>query len=179
MKNSKTTNKQRSVKAAKKAAVFGVSAALALALSFFESLLPPIFSLHPGIKLGLSNVVTMICAVAVNVPCAIAVAVMKGVFAGLTRGFTAMLMSLIGGLLSTLAVCLLMKLRLGYLVISVIGAVVHNMAQLTVCAFLVSNFSVFIYAPVLAFFGVVAGCITGSILCLLTKSKSLSKIKNL
>lgn len=173
------TNKQKSVRLARKVAVFGISAALALALSFFESLLPPIFSLHAGIKLGLSNVVTMTCAATFGAPCAIAVAVMKGVFAGLTRGFVAMLMSLIGGLLSTLVVCLLLKLRLGYLVISVIGAVVHNMAQLTVCAFIVSNFGVFIYAPVLAFFGIAAGCITGSILCLLAKSKAVSRLKDL
>lgn len=179
MRNNAVTNKQKSVRVAKRVAVFGVSAALALALSFFESLLPPLFSLHPGLKLGLSNVVTMTCGVTFGIPCALAVAVMKGVFAGLTRGFVAMLMSLIGGALSALVVCLLLKLKLGYLVISVIGALVHNMAQLTVCAFIVSNFGVFIYAPVLAFFGIVAGCITGSILCLLAKSKAVSKLKNL
>lgn len=174
-----STNKQKSVKLARKVAVFGISAALALALSFFESLLPPLFSLHPGIKLGLSNVVTMTCAATFGAPCAIAVAMMKGIFAGLTRGFVAMLMSLIGGLLSTFCVCVLLKLKLGYLVISVIGAVVHNVAQLTVCAFIVSNFGVFIYAPVLILFGIIAGCITGSILCLLAKSKAISKLKNL
>ena len=179
MNNNRATNKQRSLRVTKRVAVFGVSAALALALSFFESLLPPLFSLHPGMKLGLSNVVTMTCGATFGIPCALAVAVMKGVFAGLTRGFVAMLMSLIGGALSALVVCFLLRLRLGYLVISVIGAVTHNMAQLTVCALLVLNFGVFIYAPVLALFGVAAGCITGSILCLLAKSKSVSKLKDL
>ena len=149
MKNSSVTNKNKSVRLAKRVAVFGISAALALALSFFESLLPPLLSLYPGVKLGLSNVVTMTCAATFGAPCAIAVAVIKGAFAGLTRGLVAMLMSLIGGLLSTLVVCLLLKIRLGYLTISVVGAVVHNMAQLTVCAIIASNFGVFIYAPVL------------------------------
>lgn len=174
-----STNKQKSVKLARKAAVFGVSAALAIALSFFESLLPPLLSVYPGVKLGLSNVVTMTCAATFGAPCAIAVAVIKGVFAGLTRGFVAMLMSLVGGLLSTLCVWLLLKLKLGYLIISVIGAVVHNMAQLVICAVIASNFGVFIYAPVLLLFGIVAGCITGSILCLLFKSKAVSELKNL
>lgn len=178
MKNNSATNKNKSVKLARRVAVFGISAALALALSFFESLLPPLFALHPGVKLGLSNVVTMTCAATFGAPCAIAVAIIKGAFAGLTRGFVAMLMSLIGGLLSTLVVCLLLKLRLGYLVISVIGAVVHNMAQLMVCAFIVANWGVFIYAPVLMIFGIIAGCITGSILCLLTKSKAISRLIN-
>ncbi|MBR5273267.1 MAG: Gx transporter family protein [Clostridia bacterium] len=179
MSISKNTNKQRSGNAAKKVAVFGVSAALALALSFFESMLPPLFSLHIGVRLGLSNVVTMTCAATIGMPCALAVTLIKGLFAGMTRGFVAMLMSLAGGLLSAFVVCLLMRLKLGYLVISVIGAVVHNMAQLTLCAFYVSNFGVYIYAPVLAFLGIIAGCITGSILCLLAKSKTVSKIKNL
>ena len=179
MKNSSVTNKNKSVRLAKRVAVFGISAALALALSFFESLIPPLFSLYPGVKLGLSNVVTMTCGATFGMPCAIAVAVIKGVFAGLTRGFVAMLMSLIGGLLSTLVVCLLLKLRLGYLAVSVIGAVVHNMAQLTVCAIIASNFGVFVYAPVLLLFGIVAGCITGSILCLLSKSKAVSELKDL
>lgn len=179
MKNSSSTNKQKSIKLARRVAIFGISAALALALSFFESLLPPLFAIHPGLKLGLSNVVTMTCAATFGAPCAIAVAVMKGVFAGLTRGFVAMVMSLAGGLLSTLVVWLLLKLRLGYLVISVLGAVMHNMAQLAVCAVIVSNFGVFIYAPVLAGFAIVAGCITGSILCLLSKSKAVSKLKDI
>ncbi|MBR5774310.1 MAG: Gx transporter family protein [Clostridia bacterium] len=179
MKKSSVTNKNKSVRLAKRVAIFGISAALALALSFFESLIPPLFSLYPGIKLGLSNVVTMTCAVSFGMPCAIAVAVLKAVFAGLTRGFVAMIMSLVGGLLSTLVVCLLVRLRLGYLVISVIGAVVHNMAQLTVCAIIASNRGVFVYAPVLMLFGIVAGCITGSILCLLSKSKAVSGLKNL
>lgn len=178
MKNNSATNKNKSVKLARRVALFGISAALALALSFFESLLPPLFSLHPGVKLGLSNVVTMTCAATFGAPCAIAVAVIKGAFAGLTRGFVAMLMSLVGGLLSTLVVCLFLKPRLGYLVISVIGAVIHNMAQLTVCAFIVSNWGVFIYAPVLMIFGIIAGCITGSILCLLSKSKAISRLIN-
>jgi heptaprenyl diphosphate synthase len=179
MKNNLSANKQKSVRLARRVAVFGISAALALALSFFESLIPPLFSLYPGIKLGLSNVVTMTCAATFGAPCAIAVAVIKGAFAGLTRGFVAMLMSLVGGLLSTLAVCLLLRFRLGYLVISVIGAVTHNMAQLVVCAFISANLGVFVYAPVLIVSGIVAGCITGSILCLLTKSKAGSGLKNL
>ena len=179
MNSKRNTNNLRSGNAAKKAAVFGVSAALALALSFFESLLPPLFSLHVGVRLGLSNVVTMTCAATFGMPCAIAVTIMKAAFAGMTRGFMAMLMSLAGGLLSTVIVCLLMRLKLGYIVISVIGAIAHNMAQLTLCAFYASNFGVYIYAPVLMIFGIVAGCITGSILCLLSKSKLASKIKNL
>ena len=40
-------------------ALTGLLAALALALSFLEGLLPPLPFLTPGAKLGLSNIFTM------------------------------------------------------------------------------------------------------------------------
>ena len=51
-KNSKT----------KRIAFFGTMGALALSLSFLESLIPPLPGLPPGAKPGLSNVVTMFLA---------------------------------------------------------------------------------------------------------------------
>ena len=44
---------------AKEVALGGVLFALALALSFLESVITPLLGLMPGIKLGLSNVVVM------------------------------------------------------------------------------------------------------------------------
>ena len=44
---------------AKEAALMGMLFAMAMALSFAESLLPVLPMLPPGFKLGLSNIVTM------------------------------------------------------------------------------------------------------------------------
>ncbi len=43
----------------KRLALMGLLFALAMALSFLESLLPALPMLPPGIRLGLSNIITM------------------------------------------------------------------------------------------------------------------------
>ena len=75
--------------------------AAAMALSWLEGLLPA-FVPVPGIKLGLSNVVTMYTLFFVGWPSAVVLAVLKGGFEMLTRGLTAGLLSAAGGLLSVL-----------------------------------------------------------------------------
>ena len=90
-------------------ALTGLLAALALALSFLEGLLPPLPFLPPGAKLGLSNIVTMYAAGTLGLPCAVFLAVLKGGFALLTRGAVAGCMSLAGGLFSTVCMWLLLK----------------------------------------------------------------------
>ena len=80
----------------------GLLGTLALVLSAWEGMLPPIPVLPPGAKLGLSNLVTMYAAGTVGLGPALCIAILKGLFAGITRGFVAMLMSLSGGVASTL-----------------------------------------------------------------------------
>ena len=70
-------------------ALTGLLAALALALSFLEGLLPPLPFLPPGAKLGLSNIVTMYAAGTLGLPYAVFLALLKGGFALLTRGAVA------------------------------------------------------------------------------------------
>ena len=54
--------------ASKRAAFTGMLAALALAFSFLEGLLPPLPMMPPGAKLGLSNIVTMYAAGSAGLP---------------------------------------------------------------------------------------------------------------
>lgn len=84
-------------------------AALALALSFLEGLLPPLPMMPPGAKLGLSNLATMYAAGSLGLPSALFLAVFKGAFALVTRGGMAGLMSLSGGVVSTVVMWLLLK----------------------------------------------------------------------
>ena len=94
-------------KKSEKIAVCGLLGALALVLALLEGMLPPLPGLPPGAKPGLSNIATMFAAGSLGLPYALAVALVKGMFAFLTRGVTAGLMSLSGGLLSTLAMWLI------------------------------------------------------------------------
>lgn len=148
-------------------ALCGILAALALTLSFLETLLPPLPMTPPGFKLGLSNLVTMYAAGSLGLPCALFLAVIKGGFALLTRGAAAGLMSLGGGLFSTLCMWALWKgTKAPMLLIGVAGALAHNGAQLLI-ARLITFTSVLFYVPVLALLGICTGALTGLVLHLL------------
>lgn len=140
--------------------------ALALAISGVELLIPPLPMLPPGAKPGLSNIVTMYAAGSVGLAPALGIALIKGIFAGVTRGLTAFLMSTCGGLLSTLVMGLLLKIRkrpLGLVGVGIAGAVTHNAAQLGVAALLTTP-AVAAYAPFLLVFSLATGAVTGLIL---------------
>lgn len=145
-------------------ALGGLLAALALALSFLEGLLPSMPGMPPGAKLGLSNLVTMYAAGSLGLPWALALALLKAGFAFLTRGITAGLMSLSGGVLSTLCMWLLFqKTRASLALTGVCGALAHNAAQLGVAYGLLSA-PVLFYAPFLGLFGLLTGLLTGTVL---------------
>lgn len=150
-----------------KIALTGVLAAQALALAFVENLLPALPFLPPGVKLGLSNIVTMFTAGSVGFTPAFCVTLIKSLFVFLTRGATAFFMSLGGGLLSTIAMCLMIRFtkeKSGYVGIAVISSVCHNFGQLCVSVIITKTTAMFYYAPVLLLSAVVMGFLTGTVL---------------
>ncbi len=146
-------------------ALFGMLAAVAVTLSFLESLLPTAAFLPPGAKPGFSNLANMFAASSMGLLPALGIAVLKACFAGLTRGLTAFCMSLCGGVLSTLMMVLLFRYakKIGFVGIGVLSAVCHNLGQLLVASVLVGNASVLGYAPVLLLCALIAGILTGLI----------------
>ena len=137
-------NRNRKVK---RLALMGLLFALAMALSFLESLLPALPMLPPGIRLGLSNIVTM-----------------YALFVLLTRGAVAAAMSASGGIASVtvmLLLSLLPGIRRQYLLLSVFGGAAHNVGQLIAARFIISNQYVWYYLPVLLAAGLLMGAITG------------------
>ncbi len=146
------------------AALTGILAALALSFSFLEGLLPPVPGTPPGFKLGLSNIVSMYAAGSLGLPCALFLAFLKGGSAFFTRGITAGLMSLSGGLLSTLCVWLLWRKTDAPLMLrGGLGALSHNAAQLA-CACILTSASALFYVPFLLLFGILTGILTGTVL---------------
>ena len=152
----------------RKIALTGIMCALALALSYLETLIPAYPGFPPGAKPGLSNIVTMFMAGGAGPLYAFFITVIKGLFAGVTRGFTAMLMSLSGGILSTSAACLLFRFaknKLGYIGISIVCAVCHNIGQLAAACIISGTASLVVgYGPLLLIFAVVTGLLAGAIL---------------
>lgn len=152
---------------AARVAFMGMLFALAMVLSFVESMLPALPMLPPGVKLGLSNIVTMYCLFFLGAREAFTLALLKSLFVFLTRGAVAAAMSLTGGLTSVLVMLLFLKipkLDLSYLVLSVLGAISHNLGQLLMAAFIIQSGFVAYYLPIMVLSGVLMGVLTGVIL---------------
>lgn len=147
-------------------ALLGMLFALAVALSFLEGLVPPLTTV-PGIKLGLSNLVVMVCLVCLSAREALFTAILKSLFVLLTRGSVAGLLSLAGGLASVLVMWLIFRLSKGgcsLLFLSMAGGVAHNMGQLVIACILISGLLAASLLPVMFAAGLIAGAITAGIL---------------
>lgn len=147
---------------ARQVALSGVLFALAMALSFFESALAPLLGLMPGIKIGLANVVVMYALFFMGRRQALLLVVLKAFFVLLTRGAVAGLLSLCGGCFSLLVMVLLGLLpgRPTLFILSVCGAVAHNLGQLAAASAVLSSALAFGYAPVLLVSGLGMGAVT-------------------
>ncbi|MEG1043309.1 MAG: Gx transporter family protein [Oscillospiraceae bacterium] len=144
-----------------KIAFMGLLFSLAIVLSYIEGLLPV---MPQGIKLGLSNIITMYALFFMGKSSAYTIAVLKSSFVLLTRGPIAALMSLSGGIFSvTIMILLLMmkKFKPSYLIISIFGAIFHNIGQLLMAAIVINNCFVIYYSAVMVISGVVMGTVTG------------------
>ena len=154
-----------------KVAFLGVLGAVALVLSFLESMLVPDIPFLPvGAKPGLSNIVTMYVAGTMGLPGAIYITMLKALFALITRGATGAFMSFSGGFLSTIAVCLLIKYQgriFSYLGLGIIGAVMHNLGQLIAACIVSGTFALMNYGKYLLIFALITGAVTGSVLLVL------------
>ena len=140
----------------------GLLLALSVVLNLAEGMLPALPAMPPGVRLGLSNMVTLYCVFFLGWREALTIACLKSGFVLLTRGAAAGFISFSGGLLSVLVMLLTARTdKLSILFKSVLGALAHNLGQLLVAAFIVSNIKVFVYFPVLLFTGMICGTVIG------------------
>ena len=141
--------------------------AMITALSALEHMLPPIPLLPPNVRLGLSNIVTMYALFFLGKQSAFALALLKSIFVLLTRGATAGLLSLCGGLFSLfcmIAAAAIFGDRISYLILSVLGAIAHNIGQIVTASLLTGTNLLTFYLPILIISGIVMGCVTGTLL---------------
>ncbi|HIV85520.1 MAG TPA: Gx transporter family protein [Candidatus Monoglobus merdigallinarum] len=143
--------------------LLGVLTAAALTVFVLEAQFPPLTSI-PGIKPGFSNLITLFCLAALSPKDALTVLVLRIVLGGIYAGSPMMLAySLCGGLCCLLCETLLMRLlpKNSLWAVSVAGAVVHNLAQLTLAVIITKTPAVFWYAPYLIIAGVITGAFNG------------------
>ncbi|MDD4564145.1 MAG: Gx transporter family protein [Eubacteriales bacterium] len=141
--------------------------AAALVLAIVENILPPVPIPVPGVKFGLSNIAVMFALFFLGKKQAYTIGILKAFFVFITRGAIAGLLSLAGGMLSITVMILLMiifKDKITYMVLSIFGAVSHNVGQFFVITIIYAGMNMWAYFPVLLVSGLAAGIVTSTLL---------------
>ncbi len=151
------------MKISKKTAFLGLFTALALILSFAEALLPPVFTYAPGIKIGLPNIIIIFLLYRFSLKSAAAVSLVRILITAMLFGSVVSLAYSIAGAVLSLTVMWLLK-RLNAFsipVISIVGAILHNIAQIFVAVALMGTSQLFYYLPILLLSGLISGVLVG------------------
>ena len=167
MRNRKRFNVQR-------VALCGLLTAMMLVLGFIESLIPVAAGV-PGIKLGLSNGVLMFALYMLDAPTTFVLMIVKVVLSGLMfGGVSAMMYAMTGGILSVLTMILLKRFGIHIIVVSMFGAVMHNVGQVTMSILVLQQPRLIYYMAILMIVGLGTGVVTG-----VAASTTLKHIKKL
>ena len=139
-------------------------AALALVLSYIETMIPLPVAL-PGVKLGLSNVAVVVALLSLDARAGMSVALVKVVASGFLFGSPMMFAYSLGGTVLAFsgAAALSRVPDVGAVAVSMVAAVLHNAGQLAVAALLLGTASVFVNLPPLALAACVTGAVTGAV----------------
>ena len=127
-------NRDHDPKKTHEIALSGLLFALAMALSFLEGTLV-IPGLAPGMKLGLANIVVMYALFFMGVRQALYLDLLKALFVFLVSGGT-------------------------WFILSVCGALAHNIGQLLGAGLILSSAMSLYYAPVMLVLGLIMGALT-------------------
>ena len=147
----------------KKLAVLGLLSAIALTIFMVENQIPPLVPL-PGIKLGLSNIVTVFAVFFMGAKEGIAVLAVRiflgAVFAG---NFSTILYSAAGGALAILiTVTVKPILKPGQIwVAGCLGAIAHSVGQMAVAVAVTGTPGLLAWLPIMILCSMVTGCFTG------------------
>lgn len=146
---------------AKRITILSLFCALAMIMSYLESLVP--LPLPFGIKVGLPNIIIVFILCRVGIKEAIAVSLVRVILVSLLFGNALSLAySLAGAVLSlTLMIVLNSFKNFSTVGISVVGGVTHNAGQIIVACIVMDTAQISYYMPILAISGIVAGVLVG------------------
>ena len=162
----------------KKLTAMALLTAIALTIFMVEAQIPPVVPL-PGVKLGLSNIVTVFAVFAMGPKEAAAILFCRiflgSIFAG---NFSSILYSASGGALAILVTILLRRVltHKQLWVAGSLGAVAHSVGQMAMAVFMTGTPTIAVYLPMLVAISIVTGLFTG--LCaqlLVNRGKDLWK----
>ena len=146
----------------KKVAVLGLCVALAMIMSYIESLFPLNLAV-PGIKMGLANIVIIFLLYRVGFSSACIVSLIRVFLVSMLFGNVMMMAYSIAGAVLSLAVMLVLKKcgKFSVVGVSIAGGVAHNAGQIIMAVILLDAKQIAYYLPVLAVTGTVTGVLIG------------------
>ena len=137
--------------------------AIALTIFMVEAQIPALVPI-PGVKLGLSNIVTVFAVFAMGPKEAASILFARiflgAIFAG---NFSTIFYSAAGGALAILVTILLRKIltKKQLWVAGVMGAVAHSVGQMAMAIFVTGTPGIVVYLPVMIACGIITGLFTG------------------
>ena len=146
----------------RKIARMGLLTALALILSYVESLIPT-FVAVPGVKMGLANIVVVFALYTLGPGEAAIVSIIRVLLSSLLFGsILSLSYSAAGAVISLLSMIILMKTKIfGVTSVSVTGGVFHNLGQILVACLVLETDVLLYYLPVLILSGTITGAVIG------------------
>lgn len=153
----------------KRLVLLAMLTAVAMILSYVESLLPSVGI--PGVKMGLANIAVIFALFRFGWKEAAALSLVRVVLVSLLFGSVgAMLYSLAGAVLSLAVMALLRRTdRFSTVGVSVAGGVAHNAGQILMAMLILQTKQLLGYLPVLAVAGIGGGILTGLAAALLIR----------
>ena len=149
-------------------ATFSMLVAIAMILSYVESLIPPLVAV-PGVKIGLSNIATVFALYTLGKKSAVYVSFVRVSLSALLFGSVAsFIFSLSGAILSLAAMIILTRVgRFSCIGVSVAGGVCHNAGQIIAAMLVLKNTGILYYFAPLIISGTLAGIAVGAVAGLL------------
>ena len=148
----------------KSVAFWAMFLALALILSYVESLIPFFFGV-PGMKLGLPNLVIVMILYCMGTKEAYLISIVRVLLSGFLFGNLFSIGYSLAGEMLSLTIMMLLKRtgKLKVITVSAIGGICHNIGQLIVASLVVESYNILYYTPVLLIAGLITGIIIGVI----------------
>lgn len=155
----------------KKLTQLSVLITIAVIIFVLEMQLPPLTPI-PGIKMGLSNIITLVVMILFSRKDAFIVLMLRITISSIFAGqMTAFIYSITGGLVSfcfmSLFTLFINKDKIW--IISIFSAIGHNIGQIAVAILITSTWRIIFYLPILLISGIISGAFTGITAQLLLK----------
>ena len=147
----------------KKLVLLALLSAIALTIFMVEAQIPALVPI-PGIKLGLSNIVTVFTVFAIG-PWEGAAVLFVRIFLGavFSGNFSSILYSAAGGICAIAVTMLLRRIlsKKQLWVAGCLGAIAHSVGQMAMAIFVTGTPSIAVYLPIMIACGIVSGLFTG------------------